>query len=109
MAAIDGETGALKFKLDKAHGQHNPTWLPNGNVLIFDNGHAASRVVEVDPASGETVWSFRGRPRTSSSAGTSPAPRALSSGNVLVCEGTSGRLFEVTRAGRWCGSGSIRS
>ena len=32
VAAIDHETGKLRFKLDKAHGQHNPTWLANGNV-----------------------------------------------------------------------------
>ena len=99
MAVIDGETGKLSFKFDKTHGQHNPTWLPNGNILIFDNGHDSSRVIEVDPKSGEIVWTYRGRAvATSSSAATSPAPRGWSRGNVLVCEGTSGRLFEVTRS-----------
>ena len=97
VAAIDGASGELRFKFGEAHGQHNPTWLPNGNVLIFDNGHDASRVIEVDPASGEIVWSFRGQPGHQFFSGHISGASRLASGNVLVCEGTSGRLFEVTR------------
>jgi len=97
VAAIDHETGQLRFKLDKAHGQHNPTWLANGNVLIFDNGHDSSKVIEVDPASGEVVWRYRGMPSQQFFSGHISGASALASGNVLVCEGTSGRLFEVTR------------
>jgi hypothetical protein len=97
VAAIDHENGKLRFKLDKAHGQHNPTWLPNGNVMIFDNGHDSSRVIEVDPASGEVVWNYRGAPSQQFFSGHISGASPLASGNVLVCEGTSGRLFEVTR------------
>jgi hypothetical protein len=97
VAAIDGETGQIKFKLDKTHGQHNPTWLPNGNLLVFDNGHDASKVVELDPKSGETVWNYRGMPAHQFFSGHISGVSRLWSGNLLVCEGTSGRLFEVTR------------
>ncbi|HLY77882.1 MAG TPA: PQQ-binding-like beta-propeller repeat protein, partial [Caulobacteraceae bacterium] len=97
VAAIDHETGQLRFKFEKVHGQHNPTWLANGNVLIFDNGHDSSRVIEVEPASGEVVWRYRGMPSQQFFSGHISGASSLSSGNVLVCEGTSGRLFEVTR------------
>ena len=99
VAGIDGATGKLAFKFDKAHGQHNPTWLANGHVLIFDNGEDSSKVIEVDPASGETVWRYRASPSQQFFSGHISGASALASGNVLVCEGTSGRLFEVTRAG----------
>ncbi len=99
VAVIDGKTGKLAFKFDKARGQHNPTWMPNGNLLIFDNGHDSSRVIEVDPKTGEPVWTYRGSPPHQFFSGHISGASRLSSGNVLVCEGTSGRLFEVTRAG----------
>ncbi len=98
VAVIDGESGKLRFRFNKAHGQHNPSWLPNGNILIFDNGHDGSKVIEVDPSSGEIVWSYRGAPSHQFFSGHISGASRLSSGNVLVCEGTSGRLFEVTRA-----------
>src|SRR5207237_8071285 len=43
--------------------QHDPRPLPNGNILIFDNGThrhdnpvTFSRVLEVDPRPSEIVW-----------------------------------------------------
>ncbi|HEY1753175.1 MAG TPA: aryl-sulfate sulfotransferase, partial [Caulobacteraceae bacterium] len=98
IGVIDGKTGELKLKLDKTYGQHNPTWLPNGNILVFDNGRDASRVIEIDPASGEIVWTFRGSPVQQFFSGHISGVSRLESGNLLVCEGTGGRLFEVTRS-----------
>ena len=98
VAVINGATGAMTFKFTKTSGQHHPTWLPNGNIQIFDNGNDGSRVVEVDPKSGEIVWHYRGVPAQQFYSGHISGASRLSSGNVLVCEGTSGRLFEVTRA-----------
>jgi len=97
VAVIDGASGQIRFKFDKTYGQHNPSWLPNGNLLIFDNGEDASRVIEVDPSNGEVVWTFRGAPSHQFFSGHISGVSRLSSGNLLVCEGTSGRLFEVTR------------
>ena len=97
VGVIDGASGELSFKLDKTYGQHNPTWLPNGNFIVFDNGRAASRIIEVDPKSGEIVWTFRGSPPNQFFSGHISGVSRMESGNLLVCEGTSGRLFEVTR------------
>ncbi len=98
VGVIDGASGELTFKFDQTHGQHNPTWLPNGNILVFDNRRAASRVIEVDPKSGEIVWTFEGAPRSQFFSGHISGASRMESGNILVCEGTSGRLFEVTRS-----------
>lgn len=98
VGVIDGATGELTFKFDKTHGQHNPTWLPNGNFIVFDNGRAASRVIEVDPRSGEIAWTFRGSPPQQFFSGHISGVSRMESGNLLVCEGTSGRLFEVNRS-----------
>ena len=54
----------------------------------------------MDPSSGEVVWSFRGAPAHQFFSGHISGASRLPTGNVLVCEGTSGRLFEVTRGGQ---------
>ncbi|HAX24538.1 MAG TPA: aryl sulfotransferase [Chloroflexi bacterium] len=86
--------------------QHAPTVLDNGNILIFDNGthrldHPIpfSRVIEVDPATKEIVWSYQeDYPSQFFSPLISNAQR-LPNGNTLICEGSFGRLFEVTHDG----------
>ena len=90
--------GKLTWKWDKTHGQHNPTWLNNGNILVFDNGNDTSRVVEVDISNDEVVWQYAGKPAHQFYSGHISGASALDSGNILVCEGTSGRLFEVNRS-----------
>lgn len=96
---------------------HDPTVLHNGHIMCFDNGrfYAAdpdgslnyfppdfSRVIEMDPASGEIVWEYRGEnPVDFYSTYISSAQR-LPNGNTLICEGATGRLFEVTARGEIC-------
>ena len=38
-----------------------PTMLASGNVLVFDNGvwRGYSRVIEMEPATSEIVWSYQ--------------------------------------------------
>ena len=82
--------------------QHHPTPLANGNILVFDNGEhrirggSFSRVVELDPNTNEIVWQYRADPALSFfSTGISSAQR-LPNGNTFICDGRTGRLFEVT-------------
>jgi len=84
--------------------QHNAELLANGNIQLFANGLTnmilplASRVIELDPTTGETVWQYRApQSWTFFSAIISGAQR-LPNGNTLICEGVTGRIFEVTRA-----------
>jgi hypothetical protein len=114
IAIIDKKTGNIKWQwgpgnLPHQHSpnqlahQHCPTMLDNGNILVFDNGmhpngfsFGFSRVVEVSPKTNEIVWSYGGGAQTcefySSTLGSC---QRLPNGNTLICEGTTGRVFEV--------------
>ena len=98
VGVISGETGDLTFKFSETHGQHHSTWVSDNNIQVFDNGHDSSRIIEIDPATSEIVWNYHGVPANQFFSGHISGASRLSSGNVLVCEGTSGRLFEVNRA-----------
>jgi hypothetical protein len=105
---VDRRTGAVVWKLGAPplSGQHAPTPLPNGHLLIFDNGphrldHAQphSRVIEVDIASKEIVWTYLDSPLTNFYSPRVSNAQRLPNGNTLICEGVFGRLFEVTANG----------
>jgi hypothetical protein len=80
--------------------------LPNGNILIFDNGphrldetFPFSRVIEVNPATNQIVWTYQEPfPYNFYSPRISNAER-LPNGNTLINEGVFGRFFEVTPEG----------
>ncbi len=80
---------------------HHPSLLENGHILVFDNGvrREYSRVLELDPRSGEIVWSYQaGQPEDFYSPARGSAQR-LANGNTLICESDRGRAFEVTPVG----------
>jgi hypothetical protein len=80
---------------------HHPTMLADGNILVFDNGveRKASRVLEIDPATGRIVWQYAGDPPESFYTYEKGSAQRLPNGNTLISEGNEGRAFEVTRAG----------
>lgn len=81
--------------------QHQPSVLPDGNLLVFDNGTARgrSRVVEMNPATGEIVWSYGETDETRFFCPAMGGAQALPNGNVLITESFAGRAFEVQRDG----------
>lgn len=103
---IDRATGRFTWKWGRGliSHQHDPSRLANGNLLLFDNGahragNSRSRVVEVNPRSDEVVWQFVGSPQASFFSFNISGAQRLPNGNTLVCEGASGRFFEVTNEG----------
>ncbi|HUS47642.1 MAG TPA: arylsulfotransferase family protein [Phycisphaerae bacterium] len=113
---IDRDTGRITWSYEGDYfgglsGQHEPHMIEKhlpgaGNILIFDNGaspwkdlaHAgASYVLEVNPATRELVWVYD-RWLEFYATYTSSCQR-LGNGNTLICESTSGRVFEVTADG----------
>ena len=80
---------------------HDATILPDGNILVFDNGlgRGWSRVVEVDPIAGKIVWEYRAPEPTSFYSPTRGGNQRLRNGNTLITESDSGRVFEVTHDG----------
>lgn len=103
---IDRASGGLRWKYgspDVFH-QHHASPLERGTVQIFDNGmHRIgmpySRVVEVDPATSKVVWEYGGEPPEQFFSGHISGAERLPNGNVLICEGASGRVFEITHRG----------
>lgn len=105
IGVIDRETGEIVWvwgpgELD---GQHQPTLLSTGHILVYDNGtrRGWSRVIELDPISEKIVWEYTGTPRQSFYSPFISGAQLLPNGNIFICEGASsgeltGRLFEVT-------------
>lgn len=110
---INRQSGAIQWKLGAPPlaGQHAPTPLPNGNILLFDNGpfrvdtgaQPFSRALEINPNTNEIVWKYQDGSGPGSnhflfSSRISNAQR-LPNGNTLINEGLYGRFFEVTPGG----------
>jgi hypothetical protein len=105
---IERATGRIVWELGPPplSQQHDPRPLPNGNVLIFDNGthrrdHPAtfSRVIEVDPHRSEIIWQYTDPSLFEFYSPYISGAQRLPNGNTLICEGCHGRMFEVTQAG----------
>ena len=105
---IERATGNIRWRLgpEVLAQQHYPNLLPNGNILVFDNGthranHPAtfSRVLEIDLATKDIVWSYQDRPIFTFFSPYESSAQRLPNGNTLICEGVFGRLFEVTPEG----------
>ena len=108
VAIIDKASGEFTWKLgyDVLSQQHDPNLLPNGNVLIFDNGSHRhnlalpfSRVIEVDPRTNEIVWDYQDSPAYNFFSPYISGARRLPNGNTLITEGMFGRMFQVTKDG----------
>jgi len=105
---ISRKTGKILWKLGPptVAGQHAPTLLANGNILIFDNGvHRLddpmpySRVIEVNPATKEIVWKYQDKPAWNFFSPRMGIAQRLPNGNTLITESSFGRFFEVTTEG----------
>jgi hypothetical protein len=109
-AYLDKETGRIEYRTgaDTAMGgphdvREIPAGFPGaGDLTCYDNGTyvSASRVVEIDAASGDVKWKSPkptlGRKHYSDFvAGAQRLPR----GNTLVTDGANGRIFQMTRDG----------
>ena len=100
---VDRSTGEFRWKWGpgEVSHQHNPTYLDNGHILLFDNGPhrqgmSLSRVIEVDPSDNQVVWEYKGDPPISFFSYHISGAERLPNGNTLICEGAPGRIFEVT-------------
>jgi Arylsulfotransferase (ASST) len=105
---IDRKTGEIIWKLGAPplSGQHAPTPLPNGNLLVFDNGphrldHPMpfSRVIEIEVPTKQIVWKYQEKREYEFFSPRISNAQRLPNGNTLICEGDFGRLFEVTTDG----------
>lgn len=105
---IDRRTGKIIWKLGAPplSGQHAPTPLANGNLLLFDNGphrldHSMpfSRIIEIELATKKIVWKYQAKRECEFFSPRISNAQRVPNGNTLICEGDFGRLFEVTADG----------
>lgn len=105
VVVVDPDQGVVWGKVGPYEGQHDPQVLDNGTVMIFDNLGAgeedrdASRIIELDPATWEVVWSYEGTEGKPFYSETCGLAQRLPNGNTLITETDFGRSFEITREG----------
>lgn len=97
LAVIDRDSHKVTWaQTGPWRGQHDPSIVDGGRILVFDNRGAGgrSRLVEWDPVAGAITWSYTGF-----SSGILGAAQRLPNGDTLATESERGRAFEVTPAG----------
>jgi len=116
LAIIDRQNGKIKWRwgTHELGHQHNPTVQGNGNILAFDNGYhrippdernpthltdGYSRVIEVNPKTNKIEWEYKADNLHGFYSAVCSGAERLPNGNTLICESTSGRIFEVTPEG----------
>jgi hypothetical protein len=100
IAVVDVETEKVVWGLKAPWVRpHQPTVLPNGNILIFDNrGYfGASRLLEFDPVTFDIAWGYQTTNPMDFYSKECGSNIRLPNGNTLVTETDRGRAFEVTR------------
>jgi outer membrane protein assembly factor BamB len=104
VAVLDPEREAIVWaKTGLWKRQHQPTFLDDGHLLVFDNqgaGRDRSRVQELDLRTGQVVWQYGGTPGVDLSSRTLGSCQRLPNGDTLITESEAGRALEVTRDGR---------
>jgi hypothetical protein len=81
-------------------GPHEATVLPNGNILVFDNGLSRgwSRVLELNPFAPDKLIQFAPGPTRLFSRVMGSCQR-LPNGNTLIVHSEGGAAFELTPLG----------
>ena len=76
--------------------------IATGRILLFDNLGLLdrSRLIELDPLSGELVWTWQTPEPGEFFSHCCGSNQRLPNGNTLVTESEKGRAFEIDPAGR---------
>jgi hypothetical protein len=83
-------------------GQHQPTLLDNGNIMMLDNGWESrnySRVIELDPVTKKIKWEYTAAAKEDFFTSAMGGNQRLPNGNTLITEAYKGRVFEITKDG----------
>lgn len=105
---IDSTTEKIKWSMTGPFiRQHDPDFLPNGRISIFDNrsdrAHGqvlgGSRILSVDPATKTVEVTYQGDDKNSFYTNTRGKHQVLPNGNILIAEYDTGCVFEVTPDG----------
>jgi hypothetical protein len=98
---LDPEAGRFTWLVSGSwRAQHQPSLLPGGRMLLFDNRGTPrrSRVLEFDPAKSEVYWDYQAAAEGEFYSNTCGSAQRLQNGNTLIVESSPGRAFEVDPA-----------
>jgi hypothetical protein len=89
--------------------QHDPHFLENGRLLLFDNHGLTneSRVLEYDPRSQALPWSYSVRDGMHFRTNEGGMCQRLANGNTLIVSSEDGKILEVTHDKKRAWSTSI--
>ncbi len=107
LAVIDPETRKVVWAMRGIwKAQHEAQFMDNGNIMLFDNQgyddgsvgeERRSRVMEVNPATGEIPWAYTGDAHQKFYSSYRGSEQILPNGNVMAMETFPGhQLLEVT-------------
>lgn len=107
IAIINKETGDIGWRwggfLKLAH-PHDVSLLDNGDVMVLGcGGHLAgfeacnSEILQIETKGNNIVWQFTEVSPVHFYTSCKGSFQPLPNGNTLICEGDSGRIFEVTK------------
>jgi hypothetical protein len=102
VAILDPEIASIVWTArGEFRRQHDPGASANGGLLLFDNLGLGdrSRILELDPVSLDTIWSYEGSERYPFFSEKLGTAQRLPNGNTLITESDNGRAFEVTTDG----------
>jgi hypothetical protein len=104
LMVVDPGTARVKWtRIGSFLRQHDPDFLPNGRIALFDNRRdeggarrfGGSRILSIDPGAGPDVTLYGGRPGQDFYTDTRGDQQPLGNGNFLVTEADEGHVFEV--------------
>jgi hypothetical protein len=99
VAVLDPDSGKVVWAVRGPwHAQHDPSFLDNGHLLLFDNlgSPRGSRVLEYDPLTQAFPWSYPGENGTPFVSRIRGMCQRLPNGNTLIANSDGGEVFEVT-------------
>jgi hypothetical protein len=108
LIVFDPDSGVVKWSQTGPWlRQHDPDFLPDGRILVFDNREDAahgrllggSRLIAIEPVSREVETVYEGTPEEPFFTDGRGTVDVLDNGNFLVAETQYGRVFEVTPEG----------
>src|SRR5262249_59952779 len=99
IAVLDPDSGkAVWAARGPWHAQHDPSFLDNGHLLLFDNlgSPGGSRVLEYDPLTQSFPWTYPGEKGQPFLSRIRRMCQRLSNSNTLIVNSVGGEAIEVT-------------
>jgi hypothetical protein len=99
LAVVDPDTEKVVWAARGPwHAQHDPSFLDNGHLLLFDNlgSPGGSRALEYDPRTQAFPWAYPGEDNPKFTSRIRGMCQRLANGNTLVVNSVGGEVFEVT-------------